>query len=65
MHYVNERYIKNKQRFLFIQTSLTGTNLSGKKERQRCLPDEHSNHKEIDFLISSPGDQSFLMNRAL
>ena len=28
-------------------TSLNGTSLSGKKERQGCLPDEHLDHKEM------------------
>ena len=63
MHHVCETYW-NKQRFLFIQTSLKGTKSSGKKEKQGCLPDEHLDHKEIDFMTFSREDQSFLMNRA-
>ena len=58
-----KRHIENKQRFLFIQTSLKGTNLSGRKKRQRCLHDEHLDHKEIDFPTSSSEDQSLSMTR--
>ena len=56
-----KRHIENKQRFLFIQKGLKGTNLSGRKKRPRCLSDEHLDHKEINFPISSPEDQSFSM----
>ena len=36
-------YIENKPRFLFIPISLNGTSL---KKGKKCLPNEHLDHEE-------------------
>ena len=42
-------YIENKQRFLFIQIGLNGTSL---KKGERCLPNKYLDHEEsISWLL--------------
>ena len=67
MCYVYKRHIKrqieNVERFVFIWTSFKKAQFQMVRGLQRCLPNEHIDHKENNFSISSSENQSFPMTQ--
>ena len=66
MHYVYKRHKKTNQEYTKVciyLNKLERYKFKMAKELQRCVPNEHLDHKENDFPTSSFENQSFSMKR--